>query len=141
MVETSASPSPLPGVERLAAKAVGRGGLLPGEVLVDPDGLLTFGESRVIVPHIEAQILNRLGQNPGDVVGRTELTELIWRDDERSARAIDSRVHTLRGRIAPLGLTIHTIRGHGFLLAVEPEPPNDPAPERNAPRRYQWSNS
>ena len=120
-------------IQRLAARAGGRAGLLPGEVEVDDDGLLTMGTCRVVVPLIEATILNRLGATPGRVVGRDELVKLVWNDDRRSDRAIDSRVHTLRGRIAPLGLTIHTIRGHGFLLAVEPEPTNEPAAKRAAP--------
>ena len=126
-------------MQRLSSGAVDSGRLVAGEVRVDPDGLLTVGQDRVVVPHLEALILNRLGATPGRVVRREELRELIWPDERRSPRAIDSRVHTLRVRIAPLGLHIHTIRGRGFLLAVEPDPSNEPAP-RDAPRRYQWSN-
>ncbi len=128
-------------IQRLVTRAGGRPTFQPGEIEVDEDGLLTVGDQRVVVPHIEATILNRLGEVPGRVVGRTELVRLIWDDDRRNDRAIDSRVHTLRARIAPLGLTIHTIRGRGFLLAAEPDPSNVPATERDAPRRVQWSNS
>jgi hypothetical protein len=94
----------------------------PSSVFVDPTGLLSYGDHRLVVPPIEAIILNRLGRTPEQVVARSELARLVWGDHRRSARAIDSRMHTLRGRVAPLNLTIHTIRGNGFLLAAGPPP-------------------
>ncbi len=128
-------------VQRLLARSGGSALLLPGEVRVDEDGLLTVGHQRVVVPLIEATILNRLGEAPGRVVSREDLVRIIWQDDRRNDRAIDSRIHTLRARIFHLGLTIHTIRGRGFLLAAESESTNVPASERDAPRRDPWSNS
>ena len=118
------------------------GRLRPGMVEVDEDGILLVDGRRAIIPPIEARILNELGRRPERVVTRTELTLEIWGSDDRSDRALDSRIHTLRGRIAPLGLTIHTIRGHGFLLAAEPPPPTFASASGSAtPRSNPWSNS
>jgi DNA-binding winged helix-turn-helix (wHTH) protein len=126
-------------VARLGAKVEEARRLLPGEVCVDVDGLLSFGGALVVVPQIEARILNRLGESPDQVVHRRELIDLLWHDDTRSPRAIDSRIHTLRVRVAPLGLHIHTIRGQGFLLALRPDPSTEPAASRDAPRSHPWS--
>ena len=128
-------------VEQLAGRSTPTGRLEPGAISVDPDGLLVHCGLRVVVPPIEAMILNRLGEVPERVVTRGELVDLVWSDDRRSARALDSRVHTLRGRLAPLRLTIHTIRGHGFLLAAEPSTPISPADRQVPARSIQWSNS
>lgn len=128
-------------VQQLLARLGANPLLVPGDVKVDEDGLLTVGDQRIVVPHIEATILNRLGETPGRVVGRAELVQIIWPDDNRNDRAIDSRIRTLRTRIFQLGLTIHTIRGRGVLLAAESESTNVPASERDAPRRDPWSNS
>ena len=128
-------------VRRLAECSTLGGALEPGAVVVDDDGLLHYAGHRVVVPPIEASILNRLGEHPERVVTRGELVDLVWNDDHRSARALDSRVHTLRGRVAPLRLTIHTIRGHGFLLAAEPTSSNEPALEQAPARSNPWSNS
>lgn len=130
--------------ERLTARALDAGRLAPGEVQVDADGLLTFGPGRVVVPQIEARILNRLGASPERVVRRGELIDLVWHERTRSARAIDSRIHTLRVRVAPLGLHVHTIRAQGFLLARRPELSTPtrrptPPPAGDLSRSHQWS--
>lgn len=107
-------------MQRLAGRAgggSGSGAIGPGAVAVGDDGLLVFGGRRVVVPAVEAAILNRLGETPDRVVPRSELAQLAWSGDARSSRALDSRIHPLRGRLAPLGLAIHTIRGRGYLLA------------------------
>lgn len=126
-------------LDRLDARCRGQGGLLPGEVAVDGDGLCTWQGRRVVVPHVEAAILNRLGATPQRVVRRVDLQEHVWPGAVRSRRAIDSRVHTLRARLAPLGLRIHTIRGQGYLLAVDRSPTSPPAPPRPHPRSAPWS--
>lgn len=118
------------------------GRLRPGMVGVDAGGIVEVDGRRAIVPPIEARILNELGRRPERVVTRTLLAQVVWGSDDRSDRALDSRIHTLRGRIAPLGLTIHTIRGHGFLLAAEPPPPPfESASGPATPRSNPWSNS
>ena len=128
-------------VQRLAGRSASGLTLAPGEVTTDADGLLVRDGVRSVIPPIEARILDRLGATPDQVVTRAELIDLVWHDDRRSARAIDSRVHTLRGRLAPLHLMIHTIRGRGFLLAAEPPAPFESASGPATPRSDPWSNS
>lgn len=107
-------------VQRLAGRTSESSGLDPGEVHVDASGRLVHRGQRILVPPMEARILNRLAETPQQVVTRSELAELAWGDQARTARALDSRIHVLRTRVAAVGLAIHTIRGHGFLLAVAP---------------------
>ncbi len=129
-------------VQRLAGRAAGHSGLVPGAVHVDDDGVLRHGDRLVVIPDIEAAILDRLGRTPEQVVSRAELSHHTWPDEHRSPRAIDSRVHTLRSRIAPVGLAIHTIRGRGFLLATDTSAPtNASASQRTSPWRTSWSSS
>jgi DNA-binding winged helix-turn-helix (wHTH) protein len=127
-------------VQRLVARAQGSTVPVPGEVSID-HGLLTFRDQRVVVSVMEADIMERLAVEPGWTVGRHELTEAVWPGEHKGDRALDRRIHTLRGRIAPLGLVIHTVRGRGFLLAAGPRPSPDPARRRATPRRTQWSSS
>lgn len=127
-------------VERLAARADSGVGLEPGEVRVGRDGLLDHRGARVVVPAVEAALLDLLGAHPGRVLLRDELLDAGWPDGHPSDRALDSRIHTLRVRLEPVGLVIHTIRGHGFLLAAAPDPARRFAP-RAAARRSPWSNS
>ena len=115
--------------------------LAPGAIRADEDGIVHWGEARAMLPAIEATILNHLGETPGRVVPRAELVELIWGDRPPSARALDSRLHTLRVRVEPLRLRIHTIRGQGFLLEARPPTTLPPAPGSDPPRSKQWSNS
>jgi hypothetical protein len=104
--------------ERLRRRAVEH---LPPTI--DDDGLvwrsgrwaaLTPSELRGLVP-----LLARLGQG----VGRAELLASIApgaaTDDHRT---VDRIVRRLRGRLAPLGLSIHAVRGTGFLLQTGPLP-------------------
>jgi DNA-binding winged helix-turn-helix (wHTH) protein len=117
------------------------------------DGLLHFRGVRIAIPPTEARLLNRLAETPETIVSRDELGRLLWSDLPASRSSLTSRIHTLRKRLRPLGLTIHAIRGHGFLLtagapatgqpANEPANPSaiSPASRRGSPRRTSWSSS
>jgi DNA-binding winged helix-turn-helix (wHTH) protein len=128
-------------LRRLAGQAPATIALEPGLVRVGDNGILRLGDRQVRVPPTEAALLDRLGQAPEEVVGRVELAEAAWGTDPHRPGSLDARIHTLRKRIAPLGLTIHAIRGHGFLLAAEPTQSQGPALERDVPRRTSWSSS
>ena len=128
-------------VQRLAALAPGGGALLPGDAQVDDDGLLHFGGQIIPVPPTEAILLDRLAATPERVVSREELGRLLWDDRPTNRSSLTSRIHTLRKRLRPVGLKIHAIRGHGFLLAADPVQPIEPAVVRDSPRRTSWSSS
>ena len=112
-----------------------------GSVVVDDDGLVDYDGQRAVVSPIEAVILARLADDPERVVSRRELTKLVWNDDRRTPAALESRIHTLRRRLEPLRLTIHTIRGRGFLLAATPPTPISSVARQAPARSNPWSNS
>jgi DNA-binding winged helix-turn-helix (wHTH) protein len=60
-----------------------------------------------------------LGEPPIGVRRREDLALAAWGDARRVRRSLDSRILSLRRRIAPLGLSIATVRGEGFVLAYE----------------------
>ncbi|HWJ96909.1 MAG TPA: helix-turn-helix domain-containing protein [Acidimicrobiales bacterium] len=106
-------------VQRLAALAPDVRALVPREAQVGEDGLLRFRGHLIAVPPSEARLLDRLAETPGTIVGRDELGRLLWDRPPASRSSLTSRIHTLRKRLRPVGLTIHAIRGHGFLLTAE----------------------
>lgn len=105
-------------LQRLAGRGAGSGSLAPGEVAVDLDGRVDRCGASVHLPPIEAHILTELAAEPERVVTRSALERAIWGSDGPGGRALDSRIHSLRHRLGPLGLAVHTIRGRGFLLTT-----------------------
>src|SRR6478735_10477165 len=136
-------------VQRLAALAPDVHTLFPREACVDEDGLLHFRGHRIAVPPTEARLLDRLAETPETIVSRDELGRLLWDGPPASRSSLTSRIHTLRKRLRPVGLTIHAIRGHGFLLTAGAPAAGDPpnasasslASRRGSPRRTSWSSS
>jgi DNA-binding winged helix-turn-helix (wHTH) protein len=99
--------------QRLAARA-GSEGL--ARVTVDPHGRVDRAGRRAELPPLEAALFRVLLDRAGRVASRAELGIAAW-GVETSGRALDGRIHALRGHLRPLDLVIHTIRGRGFLLA------------------------
>lgn len=134
---------------RLAALAPEVHTLFSREACVSEDGLLHFRGARIAIPPTEARLLDRLAETPETIVSREELGRLVWDDLPASRSSLASRIHTLRKRLRPVGLTIHAISGHGFLLTAgapatgEPANPSviSPAFRRGSPRRTSWSSS
>lgn len=84
---------------------------------LDADGLLHRDERWVALSRLEARLFALLREHPGEVVRREVLTAAGWPDGlPADERAVDGVVKRLRRRIAPLGVTIHTVAGTGFLL-------------------------
>jgi len=111
-------------LQRLTGRIGASGPLHPEEVSVGPDGLVERLGQRVYLPRIEASLLGRLGRTPDAVVTRRALAVAAWGDEERTGRLLDSRIFSLRGRLGPLGLAIHTIRGRGYVLSAAPAAPS-----------------
>ncbi len=80
------------------------------------DGIVELGDQRVVLPPAEAAILGVLADAPGRLRSRAVLEAAVWGHRPHGPRALDSRMFTLRARIAPLGLQIHSVRGRGFTL-------------------------
>lgn len=84
---------------------------------LDADGLLHRDDRWAALSPLEARLFAQLLQHPGEVVHREVLTDAGWpggapADD----RAVDGVMKRLRRRVGPLGVTIHTVAGSGFLL-------------------------
>jgi DNA-binding winged helix-turn-helix (wHTH) protein len=65
---------------------------------------------------VEARLVTALLGRYGAVVGRQALTRAGWLGATPSRNALDVKIFRLRRRIAPLNLTIRTVRARGYLL-------------------------
>lgn len=91
----------------------------PGErPVLDDDGLIRIGDEWVALPPVEHRLARALLDRLGTVVTREALAAAGWPDGAPGRNALDVHVLRLRRRLAPLNLTIHTVRSRGYLLAV-----------------------
>lgn len=86
--------------------------------VLDDDGLFRVGEEWVALPPVEHRLARALLDRLGTVVTRDALSAAGWPDGAPGRNALDVHVLRLRRRLAPLDLTIHTVRSRGYLLAV-----------------------
>jgi hypothetical protein len=89
---------------------------------LDEFDVLWRGTSWVALSPLEARIVATMLENPVTVLERATISAAAWPDGGRDPRLVDAYVKRLRRRIPALGLTIHTVRGRGYLLEVEPLP-------------------
>lgn len=84
---------------------------------VDPNGVLRYRGRLVTLSPTATDLLERLIRDFGVLVAREALTECLpERKGEISRNALDLHVTRLRKRIGPVGLTIRTVWGRGYLL-------------------------
>jgi DNA-binding response OmpR family regulator len=83
---------------------------------VDSDGLLHFRGRWVDLPPVEHALASGLVERFGAVAGRDSLTRRAWPEQRPTRNALDVHMSRLRRRIAPLGLTVRTVRSRGYLL-------------------------
>ena len=92
---------------------------LAASATIDENDLLRIGSRVVILSPLESRLLRTLLASTGRIVTRAELTEAVWPWGPPSdPRALDNRIKVTRSRLHGLPLTIHTVRGRGFLLDV-----------------------
>lgn len=98
--------------------AAGRGEEDPGrgEPVLDDDGLIRVGGRWVALPPVEHRLAQALLAKVGTVVTRDALSRAGWPEGAPGRNALDVHVLRLRRRLAPLQLTIHTVRSRGYLL-------------------------
>jgi DNA-binding winged helix-turn-helix (wHTH) protein len=99
----------------------------PTAPLLDNDGVLRFGGGWVSLPPIEARMAATMVDRFGAVVHRDTLAHAGWPQGAPGRNALDVHVLRLRRRLAPLGLSITTVRSRGYLLAPSPSPSPSPA--------------
>lgn len=87
--------------------------------VIDDDGLLRRGGAWVSLSPRETSLVRLLLEHPGELVRRRALLAAAGSPtppDE--SRLLDRAVHRLRRRLEPLGLSIRTVRGSGFVLEL-----------------------
>src|SRR5262245_9078037 len=100
-------------VENLDRRARTRSQIEP---VLDSDGVLRVNGAWVSLPPVEARLTGALLGRYGSVVSRDALASFGWPGGAPGRNALDVHVLRLRRRIAPLGLTIRTVRSRGYLL-------------------------
>jgi len=90
----------------------------PPVPVLDADGVVRVGSAWAIIPPVEARLLALLLSRSSQVTARADLLSAGWPNGTSDEHILDSRIGRLRRRVAALGIQIHTVRGHGFLLEV-----------------------
>jgi two-component system response regulator TctD len=83
---------------------------------VDQHDVLRYQDRWIALGPIEARLARALVDRPGEVVARGELEAVAWGDVPVRPNTVDRQIHRLRGHLERVGLALHTIRGHGYLL-------------------------
>lgn len=84
---------------------------------LDDDGLFRVGDKWVALPPVEHRLARALLDRLGAVVTREALARAGWPTGSPGRNALDVHVLRLRRRLAPLRMTIHTVRSRGYLLS------------------------
>jgi hypothetical protein len=90
--------------------------LRPSGPVLDDDGLMHVNGSWASLPPVETRLARALLSRLGSVVSRELLSESGWPDGAPGRNALDVHMLRLRRRLAPLGLSIRTVRSRGYLL-------------------------
>jgi DNA-binding winged helix-turn-helix (wHTH) protein len=103
---------------------------------LDEDGVLRFAGRWVSLPPVEARLTAALITRFGAVVSRDQLSRSGWPEGSPGRNALDVHVLRLRRRIAPVGLSIKTVRSRGYLLEGDShDAPGVDGTAANGPRR------
>ncbi|WP_026411116.1 helix-turn-helix domain-containing protein [Actinomadura oligospora] len=107
---------------RIAAlRARGGAGTRPH---LDQDGILRNGRRSVAVSPSEARLLHLLIKRFGGIAAREELRAHLSEDGHEASRnALDLHIKRIRRRVRPLGLTIRTAWGRGYVLEADDHSP------------------
>ncbi len=85
-------------------------------MVVDEFGLLRVGDEWVALSDIEWRLIVILVNAFGRSVPRDDLVRAGWEDVETGERSLSQRMCLARRRVEPLGLSVFTIRGRGYVL-------------------------
>ncbi len=104
-------------VEALAVRMRAHHHAIP---VLDPDGVLRYGERWTALPPLESRLAEALVARFGAVASRETLIRAGWPSEAPGRNALDVHVLRLRRRLAPLALAIRTVRSRGYLLEAGP---------------------
>lgn len=91
------------------------------DVWIDDGGLLHRGADWVVLSNLEWRLLEPLVSKLGQVVRHEQLTSAGWSGGAVRPNALHVRITRARKRVEPLGLSITTVRGRGYVLTVDPD--------------------
>jgi len=83
---------------------------------VDGDGILRFHGRCVFLSPTEERLARSLVATPGSLVSGTRLASDTWKGAAPTTASLRTLVTRLRHRIEPLGLTVRSVRGRGYLV-------------------------
>ena len=99
------------------------------EQVLHSDGTTT------VLPSSGAELLTPLLERFRHVVDRAVLEQIAFPSGPPSSRSLDTRMHRLRSSLQGTGLTLHTVRGRGFVLDHDPWPQAD---RHHSEQETQW---
>lgn len=67
----------------------------------------------------EFQLLEALAKNPGRVLTRDAIVERVWNAEEVLPNTVSFHMASLRKKVDPEGLLIHTVHGIGYTLSTD----------------------
>jgi two-component system OmpR family response regulator len=88
----------------------------PGPPELDGDGVVRHAGAWTPLPPVEARLAAALIERFDAVVTRETLAKAGWPAGSPGRNALDVHMLRLRRRLAPLGLSIRTVRSRGYLL-------------------------
>lgn len=84
---------------------------------IDPTGALTFGRHAITISNTQAELMRLLIDRFAEVVYRIEFVDcLAVRIPTLNRNSLDLHVMRLRRRLLPIGLSIRTVWGRGYML-------------------------
>jgi two-component system, OmpR family, response regulator len=89
-----------------------------GPVWLDEDGLLHAGAEWVALSDTEWRLVALMLDHRDHLVTRHELAEAAWPGRIVQDTTLNVTMKRVRRRLAPLGLTVTTVRGRGFVLSA-----------------------
>jgi DNA-binding winged helix-turn-helix (wHTH) protein len=90
--------------------------VLTDTMWLDEHGLLHVGRAWVALSDIEWRIVAALLAHYGEVVAHDDVVQATWPDRRATDSMLNVAMKRTRARVAPLGVTITTVRGRGFVL-------------------------
>ena len=83
--------------------------------MIDEQGVLSFNSGSVVLSPVKAAVAGVLVGHYGETVTREALMA-AWPDERVTANALRIQILRLRRRLAPLGLEVRAVPGHGYRL-------------------------
>ena len=90
----------------------------PGPVWLDGGGLLHVGSAWIALPDVEWRLVAALMAHQDEVVSRHDLIRAAWPVKDVKEGTLRVSMQRVRHRLAPLGLTVTTVRGRGFVMST-----------------------